>query len=477
MRGDACDAAPRMQLHPLVEEALSILALLIAVAIVYARLPRVDVGHTPAYLRRRFINWFPLGLTYAFLYMGRYNLTAAKGALDALGLMSNADFGTIKSVGAVVYGCSFLLNGPLADKLGGRRTMLIGTAGVVVANVLMGAALLSGAFTKLRVPFTVLYALNMYFQSFGAVSIVKVNASWFHLRERGAFGGIFGILISLGLYLAFDPTRLLLASFPPAFAFFLPAAVLFAFFIVDYLVVRDTPGEAGHADFDVADASSADDGPPLGLAAVAKKMLTHPVILAIALVEFCSGYLRAALMDWYYIFAQQTGAMEREYVPKHWGLMQCVAGILGGVIAGVISDRLFASRRGPVAALLYGVCIVASVGVSLTLLSPALGWVVVLMMLAIIGVHGMLSGTASMDFGGRKNAGLAVGIIDGFVYLGVAAQAFLLGRLLPEKGHGAEDPTRWTAWPWAMMPVAVIGFVIALRLWNARPASKSTAAH
>jgi OPA family glycerol-3-phosphate transporter-like MFS transporter len=157
--------------------------------------------------------------------------------------------------------------------------------------------------------------------------------------------------------------------------------------------------------------------------------------------------------------------------------MQCVAGILGGVIAGVISDRLFASRRGPVAALLYGVCIVASVGVSLTLLSPTLGWVVVLMMLAIIGVHGMLSGTASMDFGGRKNAGLAVGIIDGFVYLGVAAQAFLLGRLLPEKGHGAEDPTRWTAWPWAMMPVAVIGFVIALRLWNARPASKGAAAH
>ena len=51
---------------------------------------------------------------------------------------------------------------------------------------------------------TLLFALNMYFQSFGAVSIVKVNASWFHLRERGTFGGIFGILISLGLYFAFD---------------------------------------------------------------------------------------------------------------------------------------------------------------------------------------------------------------------------------------------------------------------------------
>ena len=52
--------------------------------------------------------------------------------------------------------------------------------------------------------FAALYAVNMYFQSFGAVSIVKVNSAWFHLRERGTFGGIFGILISLGLYFAFD---------------------------------------------------------------------------------------------------------------------------------------------------------------------------------------------------------------------------------------------------------------------------------
>jgi hypothetical protein len=37
--------------------------------------------------------------------------------------------------------------------------------------------------------FSVLYAANMYFQSFGAVSIVKVNAHWFHVTERGGFSG------------------------------------------------------------------------------------------------------------------------------------------------------------------------------------------------------------------------------------------------------------------------------------------------
>ena len=59
-----------------------------------------------------------------------------------------------------------------------------------------------------------LYALNMYFQSFGAVSIVKVNAAWFHVRERGVQGGVFGILISLGIYFGYDWSRKIIAAAP-----------------------------------------------------------------------------------------------------------------------------------------------------------------------------------------------------------------------------------------------------------------------
>src|SRR5438128_4841329 len=57
---------------------------------------------------------------------------------------------------------------------------------------------------KLVVAFSVIYSVNMYFQSYGAVSIIKVKAYWFHVRERGIFGAIFGTLISLGVYFAFD---------------------------------------------------------------------------------------------------------------------------------------------------------------------------------------------------------------------------------------------------------------------------------
>src|SRR2546430_5146367 len=67
--------------------------------------------HGPWFLSRRFINWFPLGMTYAFLYMGRYNLTVAKNALGSL--MSNEDFGLIFAAGALKTDPSVFLIGAL----------------------------------------------------------------------------------------------------------------------------------------------------------------------------------------------------------------------------------------------------------------------------------------------------------------------------------------------------------------------------
>ena len=57
---------------------------------------------------------------------------------------------------------------------------------------------------RMSLAFSIVYGLNMYFQSYGSVSIIKVKAYWFHVRERGTFAGIFGTLISLGIYFAFD---------------------------------------------------------------------------------------------------------------------------------------------------------------------------------------------------------------------------------------------------------------------------------
>jgi OPA family glycerol-3-phosphate transporter-like MFS transporter len=447
-------------------ELLAIGGLLVAVAVVLGRLPKVELGHTAAFRRRRILNWLPLGLTYAFLYWGRYNLDVAKNA----GLMDKEALGIVTMVGTWTYGVSFLVNGPLTDRFGGRRTMLWAAAGSAIANLAMGVLVLTqwhGAPIANGVLwFSVLYGVNMYFQSFGAVSIVKVNAAWFHVRERGTFGGIFGILISLGIYFAYDWSRIVLDLAPTAWVFICPAIALIVMVAVDFFCVFDQPSETGHRDFDTADASSGDDEGRLPVWQVAKRMFGHPIILTIAFIELTSGFVRGAIMKWTYVFLKET-EQAASFIYQHWGMSLCIAGILGGVFAGTVSDRLFQSRRGPSAVMLYGLVTLSVAVAAGMIVSPAVGWVLAVSIMAIIGVHGMLSGTASMDFGGKKNVGVAVGLIDGFVYVGMGLQSLIFGYALP-KGEAQGDPANWRILPLIVLPAAAIGLVLSLRIWNAR---------
>ncbi|MEZ4387933.1 MAG: hypothetical protein R3D98_10235 [Candidatus Krumholzibacteriia bacterium] len=60
-----------------------------------------------------------------------------------------------------------------------------------------------------------------------------------------------------------------------------------------------------------------------------------------------------------------------------------MAGILGGVVAGTISD-VFGSRRGPVAVLLYGVMLLGAVTMVFSCQQPWVGWLVIVISLAVI---------------------------------------------------------------------------------------------
>ncbi len=444
------------------------------------------IQHSQAFKVRRFINWFPLGLSYALLYMGRYNLTVSQTVLG--NLMPKDAFGTIFGVGAWVYAIAFLINGPLTDKIGGKRGILIGVFGAAISNLLMGlyihyaVSLPPGTNINIVPVFVALYAMNMYFQSYGAVAIVKVNAHWFHVRERGTFSGIFGIMISTGLFLAFDVSEKILKMVHKSgsydaegvwWVFFAPSILLFTFFLIELFVLKDKPSQAGFEDFDTQDASSGEDDKAPPIFDVLKKILTNKIILTIALVEFCTGVLRNGVMHWFKIFAKEHiragDTAGWQYVNDNWGLMLMIAGITGGMIAGVVSDKFFQSRRPPVAAILYAVMFFAVI-----LMIPFLhnGWVLGLMVflvsICVIGTHGVLSGTATMDFGGRKGAATAVGIIDGFVYLGTGFQSLALGFITMRN---------WLFWPVFLAPFALIGVFLLSRIWNATPLKKSASSH
>jgi OPA family glycerol-3-phosphate transporter-like MFS transporter len=73
----------------------------------------------------------------------------------------------------------------------------------------------------------------------------------------------------------------------------------------------------------------------------------------------------------------------------------------------------------------------------------------------------MLSGTASMDFGGTKAASTVTGILDGVQYLASGLTGFLLGHFLDKYG--------WGVWTWMIMPFSLFGALLMLRLWNESP--------
>jgi len=449
------------------------------------------MNHSRKFILRRFWNWFPLGMTYAFLYMARYNLSVSKNALGDL--MTKEDFGLIFGAGTVVYGLSFLINGPLVDKIGGKKGIVIAALGSCVANIAMGLVTYLFLNDRLHIPltvtFAVLYSINMFFQSYGAVSIIKVKAYWFHVRERGIFGAIFGTLISFGVYFAFDwgqaivnaskahvigePTtlqkifRLLFAVDTHQvdaiwLVFFLPSVFLVFWTILDLWLIKDTPGEANHDDFDTHDASSGEMDRDFTIRELLHRIFSSRLMLIIAAIEFTSGVLRNGIMQWYFVFAKELPQGSSDFFLKNWGLLLCFAGIIGGFAGGAISDKLFHSRRGPPAAISQAIMLVSAIVMAIFLFhSPTtVGICALIISCCVISVHSLMSGTAAADFGGRKATATASGIVDGFVYLGSGLQSIALGYLT---GYS------WYFWPVFLAPFALIGCLLALRIWKELP--------
>src|SRR3954467_9455336 len=92
----------------------------------------------PAFRSARNRNWLVLGFLYAAFYMSRYNFVAVMVNLAGSFGWTNTDLGIFETAMPLVYGLSVVLNGPIADRIGGRKAFLFGAIGVVVMNLLFG---------------------------------------------------------------------------------------------------------------------------------------------------------------------------------------------------------------------------------------------------------------------------------------------------------------------------------------------------
>jgi len=103
-----------------------------------------------------------------------------------------------------------------------------------------------------------------------------------------------------------------------------------------------------------------------------------------------------------------------------------------------------------------------------------LGLCCVLVVMASVGLTSLMSGTAATDFGGRKATATCSGIVDGCTYLGSAIQSFFIGQLVPSEKVGAATTflglqRDWHWWPLFMVPFAILGLGVALKLWHHLP--------
>jgi len=139
-----------------------------------------------------------------------------------------------------------------------------------------------------------------------------------------------------------------------------------------------------------------------------------------------------------------------------------IGGIFGVIGIGYVSDKLFQSRRAPAAVLsLLATAAIMFVGLTRLESAWAMGAFFFCIGLFLFGPDSVISATASIDFGTKRGAGTATGVVNGIGSLGS-----ILGGLLPQMITTEND--------WApMFRVLLIGLVVSAcllaPLWRTKP--------
>jgi OPA family sugar phosphate sensor protein UhpC-like MFS transporter len=179
------------------------------------------------------------------------------------------------------------------------------------------------------------------------------------------------------------------------------------------------------------------------------------------LVYFCLKPARYAILFWgpkYINDRLGTGMAESGFLSSMFEL----AGPFSVLAAGFVSDKLCGSRRMPVAVVcLFLLSIVLFFLNSLPATPAMLGSSLFLMGLLTHAPDSLISGTAALDFGTRKHASTASGLINGFGSIGAIVGGTIPGFF-------------WKQWGWqgvfiVLAAAVMLGAILLLPKWNTLP--------
>ena len=193
---------------------------------------------------------------------------------------------------------------------------------------------------------------------------------------------------------------------------------------------------------------------------------SNRTVLTLGLAYFLLKPARYAILLWgpVIVFEQMpsVGKVGAAIIPTAFEL----AGLLGPIMIGLASDKLFGARRMPacVISLLLLTITLAAFMAAMTSGSVVLVVALLFVMgLTLYGPDSMISGAAAIDFGSAKAGATAAGFVNGCGSVGA-----VLGGLLP----GYFDSVTVFI---VFAGCALFSALVLLPHWNSRPASAEQA--
>lgn len=429
------------------------------------------VDQTYISLRRR--TFWGATIAYSLYYVCRMSLSVVKQPLIDEGVLTAGELGLIGSALLLVYAVGKFMNGFIADYCNVRRFMATGLLISTLVNLLMGVfGLLQGPAglpsVLIFVSFAVLWGVNGWAQSMGSPPGVISLSRWFPQSKRGTYYSMFSSSPYIGEFLSFIITGFVVGALGWEYGFLVASMAGLVGSLIILLLVSDTPESKGLPPVQTLSGEQVTKQDKMPTKELQKMIVRHPGIWVIALSSAFIYITKYAIAGWGVLFLQKARGFSLEDATQVIAF-SAAFGVLGTVLAGWLSDRVFRSDRVK-PALLSGVLSLASLGLFLFVGG---GFVlnifyVSLFSLSVGVLYCIVAGLMAVDIVPRKATGAALGVVGISSYVAAGLQDITSGYLIQGFMTEVEGADVYDFGPvsWFWMTAALISFVLPVLNWK-----------
>ena len=412
-------------------------------------------------------------IAYSLYYVCRMSLSVVKQPLIDEGVLTAGQLGVIGSALLFVYAVGKFMNGFIADYCNIRRFMFTGLAISAGVNFLMGLLGVVNGFAAIPLSlifflFSVLWGVNGWMQSMGSAPGVISLSRWFPQSRRGTFYSIFSASPYLGEFISFILTGLIVGAFGWQWGFVAAAAAGGVGAMLILLMVHDTPESKGLPSIHQLSGEGVTAVDKMPTKELQKMIFKHPGIWIIALSSSFIYITKYAIAGWGVLFLQKERAFSLEQATQIIAF-SAVFGVLGTVLAGWLSDRVFKGDR-VWPAILSGV--VSFISLALFLFAGggyAMNIAYVSVFSLSVGVlYCIVAGLMAVDIVPRKATGAALGIVGISSYIAAGLQDITSGYLIQYNMTQIEGTDVYDFGPvsYFWLAAAFVSFVLPVLNWR-----------